>query len=420
MASNSLSNFTFDDGEDWFGINDKKTDTTTVESVVSKVKASTEVEDDDDEDETPAKIGDKKKAATGETEVEDETEVEPDFSFEAKEDPKKETTVKKEATKTTTKVETADVADEEDNTDTGEDIGTGDKEIFTTLATDFKERGIFQHVEIEDGVELDEEKFFELHDAEIEARVEETIESIFESVDEDGKAYIKHLKAGGTTASFAQTYFAVPIELKEEFDADDEKEVDRLLKYYLSSVEELEGEDLEDRITWLKEGGKDKAQAAKYHKKLYTAQEENKAAFKAADEKREKDAQINAKAFATELKGVINKTDKVGAFTISKDDQKNLEKYLIDPKVKVGKNKFVPQFQTDLHKILSAGTDKDKQKLVLLAKLIQSDFDVSDLVTVAETKVAKQAKSGIARAKIGVKAKSNGGAVKRELAEFFD
>ncbi len=115
----------------------------------------------------------------------------------------------------------------------------------------------------------------------------------------------------------------------------------------------------------------------------------------------------------------LTKTEKVGEFSFTKTDQKELSGYVTKPSVKVGKNKYIPAFQADIATIFRGETPEAKQKLLLLAKLVKSNFDVSDMVTATKTKVTKETKSKLQQAKEGVKAATSGQYSKKSLGDFF-
>src|SRR5690606_12546908 len=100
-------------------------------------------------------------------------------------------------------------------------------------------------------------------------------------------------------------------------------------------------------------------------------------------------------------------------------DKKELTNYITRPTVKVGKNRFITQFQADLGKIFS-GKEDNKQSLLLLAKLVKTDFDIKDIVEKTKTKVTKEAKSKLQEARQAVKPASSVSPNKKSLADFFN
>lgn len=362
-------------------------------------KAKQEPEDTEDEDEENAEFnfGD-----------EDDEEVAGDEDDEEDNQPKEK--VKEKKTAKTEKVDTKKGAE------------GGDEDDFTDLALDLKDRGIFQHVEIGENDKVDTDKLYESIDAEVEGRVDEVFEGFFEEAGEEGTALLKHLKAGGTTRDFIQVWGNRSLNI-QDFDSDNKKHREQVIAHYLRSTDaEMDDDDIKERIEDLEESGKAKKMADRYFARIQSEEEESKRELaertKLAQEEKEK----NAKAFAKSLTSLIEKTDEVKGFKFSPEDKKALNQLILNPKIKVGKNKYIPEFNYKLGEILKAGTPEAAQRLILLAKLVNTDFDMSDFKVKAKTEVSKEVKSRIKAAKRNVRPSSAGNFNngKKALADFVD
>jgi hypothetical protein len=396
-VSASLQDFEFDDTAEWFG--QKVEQDTITDAVIKEVKA------------------DKPKGGPEATDLDDEEDDdEPTFFGEEKDKTPKKDTKKKDDDEEEDLSETEMVDDKDKKKDPpkGDDE---DDDFYSTLASELKEKGIFQNVELKEGEKLTEEKFFELQDAEVEARVQDTFDAFFEQLDEDGKKFLKFKKDGGDTADFLATY-QTQVDF-EALDLENPEHVTTALRLYLTNVEKLEGEDLTDRLAWLKEGGKEKTYAAKYVNDAKKAGEKQREALLKAQEKLNNDREESRKKFNESLVETAAKTEQVGDFVITKAEQKELGTYLTKPTVKVGKNKYIPAFQAEMAEIFKAETPEAKQKLILVAKLVKTNFDVTDLKTRKKTEVIKNTESKLKEAKAGVKTKSSGGGDKRSLEDYF-
>jgi len=91
--------------------------------------------------------------------------------------------------------------------------------------------------------------------------------------------------------------------------------------------------------------------------------------------------------------------------------------FITKPTVKVGKNKYITEFQAELGEIFK-GEGENKKKLLLLAKLVKSQFDVKDLIEETKTKVVKDAKSKLQQSRTGVRPSTSGGNNKKSLSDF--
>lgn len=441
----SLADFSFDDPEtqDFFGIKGSSVKEAPIEKVVKGVKKDDKVVIDDDEDGddkgATTKIEDKnrKEDRTANNREEDKDEEIDDDDFFQDTDKKKDPKVNGEV-----KRGKREENDEEGNEDTrkkgkddkekdkkvgqdtdidgGEDDGEDEfdnEEFLGNLAIEMKDKGFLSNVELPKDKKLTEDQFIELQDAEIEARVQETFESFFEEMDDDGKRFLKFKKDGGRTADFITSF--IPGLNIEELDEANEAQVQAVLRYYLSNIERKDAEEVEDRIKWLKEGGKEKAYATKYFTSIKKDEEKAKKALIDAQANAAKEKDDSAKEFNAELKEVLSKTEKIGSFPISKADQRDLDAYITKPTIKVGKNKYVPAFQAAIAKIFGAETKVQKQRLILLAKLVRDDFDVSSVEKEAKTEKVKEARSTLTKSKLGIKANTTGNYARKTLADYF-
>lgn len=367
------------------------------EAQTAKAKAEPETDDDDEDDDADFSFGN-----------EDDDDDEPSGDEDEDEENKpKDKSKDKPAKSGKEKVQKGAEANEE---------------LFTDFALDLKDRGIFQHVEIAEDDKIDSDKLYEFVDQEVEGRVDETFEAFFDGIGDEGKDLLKHLRAGGTTRDFVRVYGNTSLNI-QDFDAKDKKNREQVIAHYIRTTDsEADEDDISERIEQLEESGKAEKMAEKYFQRI-KAQEDRDKVELANRTKAEEQARIdNAKNLAKYLTSSLEKTDEVKGFKFSSEDKKHLNRLLLDPKIKVGKNKYVPEFNFKLGEILKAATPEATQRLFLLAKLVDTDFDMSDFKVKAKTEATREAKSRIKAAKRNVRPSSAGNHNngKRALAEFID
>jgi len=307
----------------------------------------------------------------------------------------------------------------EENLETGETI-VEEKEktlaeaqgYYNSIASKMKESGILQNLEIEEGEEITEDKFIDLQDKEIEARVDEALEGFLEELDDDGAAFLKFKKEGGTTSDFFNTYKGNTG--RPSGDLDDPIYQEKVSRYYYKNIENLDSEDLDDRIEWLKDSGKLEKYAEKHDSQLTKSEKQTK-------EDLQEQAKVNAKAledkkaeFVNSVRETLEETDEIDNFKFTPTEKKSLHAFITKPSVKVGKNQYVTGFQSKLQTAL-----KDKSKMLVLAKLLANDFDISDTVVAKTTQKTTEARKNLQRKKT-VKPVTTGKTVKRRsLADHF-
>lgn len=295
------------------------------------------------------------------------------------------------------------------------------KDFFTDLALDLKDRGTFQHVDIKEDEIVSEEQFYENFDAEITSRVDDALQSFVEDMGEDGKAYIKFLKDGGNSVDFIRVYGNRTLNI-DQFNSDDKDHRRKVLEYYLTSTDpDMTGEEIEDQIESYENSGRAKKLSERYFNRIQQEEEQERADLLKAQEDARAAKEKKIKAFNKEFSETLNKAEEFKGFKFSAEDKKVIANNILKPSVKVGNNQFIPKFNYQLGEILKAATPEAKQKLILLAKLVETDFDMSDYATKVKTEVVKQARGRLAQAKRGVRPSSSGNiSSAKTLADYID
>lgn len=266
------------------------------------------------------------------------------------------------------------------------------KSIYTDLYKDLKETGVFKHVDLEEEEsDIDEDRFLELQEQEYEAEMNERIIAWAGTMDEDAKAFIKFKKDGGSTAEFFETYKGVSG--LPEGDIDDEDYQDDLIRYQLSE-EGWDAEEIEDRLEYLTKNNTKERTARKYDVKV-RQEVENK---KKAVEIRNKEARIKAlqdeEDFKSDIKETLDKTNEISGFKITPKDKQKVLNFLTKKEHKISGDKSITGFQKKL-----AETFQSTEKMILLAKLVESDFDLSGFEKKVITKKTQDIKSNLSQRK---------------------
>jgi hypothetical protein len=290
---------------------------------------------------------------------------------------------------------------------------TEDDRSYKSIISKMKEAKIFQNVEIPEGEEITDDKFIELQDLEIESRVDEAFESFFSELDEDAAAFLKHKKDGGNTSDFFKVYgqnTGIPTG-----DLDDESYQEKVSRYYYKNIEGDESEDIDSKIEWLKDSGKLEKFAQKFDQKIKDNEKTQKEGLAKTAKEGAKADEAAKQAFVSSVQAALDSIEQVDNFTFTKESKKSLLPFITKPTVKVGKNQYVTGMQSKLNTAL-----KNPEKMLVLAQLLQNDFDISGVINDADTVKTKKLKSEIQRKKTSVKPSSSGRvATKRGLADFF-
>ena len=183
----------------------------------------------------------------------------------------------------------------------------------------------------------------------------------------------------------------------------------------------MTGEEIEDQIESYENSGRAKKLSERYFNRIQQEEEQERADLLKAQEDARAAKEKKIKAFNKEFSETLNKAEEFKGFKFSAEDKKVIANNILKPSVKVGNNQFIPKFNYQLGEILKAATPEAKQKLILLAKLVETDFDMSDYATKVKTEVVKQARGRLAQAKRGVRPSSSGNiSSAKTLADYID
>ena len=303
-----------------------------------------------------------------------------------------------------------------------DDIPTGDDNVATDASVStvkfLKDKGLIDF-EMEDGAELTPEIAEEILEDSLEEKVDNKLTDLFNELPDVVKELNKFAMQGGDVNDFfnkiAKPADAISISADMDMTKDENKEL--VIKHQLKS-EGYDDEYIDSNIEFLKDSGKLDSVSTKHFDKWKEEDKANKTAlFKKHQEKVKQDKEKIRKhksLVATTLKN----TKELNGFKITKDDVKSLPSYMSDRKVKLEDGKLITEMEKDLY---SALRDKDKQ--LLIAKILKNDFNFEDFQTNATTKVAKEVKENLRRGSNNTPVKSASGSSqknkKESLADFF-
>ena len=387
-----LDAFSWDNDQSFFGIEPGE------ETPPAPSKISDFLQDDDDEEDedTPPVEKDKTKAKSkGKAKPEDEEEDE-----EEEDEPK---------SKSKTKTEFFNEEDEDDDTP------PQDKpEFYATLYKDMQAKGIFSD-DLEEGEELDEESFFDKLDEEIEQRTQEGFEEFMEGLGNDGKAFLKYAKNGGTLRQFLAVS-NISVDMPEvDIDTEDGQKI--FMRYALKR-DGFDSEEINDMIESLEEKGK-LATTAKKRKDKFDAEDAQERETAAANlEQQTKDAKKAQLKFVSEMKVILNKPTNINGIAFNPKKDKELIDFITNPSVALANKKYATPLQVKLAEVF-----KDPEKVLLLGKLLKTDFDLSSVEKEAETNVTRKVKTNLSRMKEGntkAAASSSTGNRGKSLADLLD
>lgn len=372
----TLTDFTFDDSADFFGIKEvENLNEIDTSKVVEKVK-----EDEEEKEEVIEDLKKKEDENEDENYTTDKKTKKDEDETERTEDNEKEEEFFKDDTTNTQKED-----DEEDLT------VTDTVKTFNFL----KEKGVIEIEEDEeiDFENLDDDKVFEYIDRTLDKKLEEEIENFANGLDEEAKLFIKFKKEGGKTSDFLNSLKsdAIVEDISIE-DLEDEKTQEDFLIQYYNEFEDMTEEEAEDKVEWLKERDKLSNTAKNIFEKINERKTKEKQRLIEEQKKINKKKEDDNKKYVSELKQTLNDTEIVGKVKITKKDKIVLFDYMMKPTIKTESGRYVTEFQKDLAEIYS-----DKKMLIGFAKVVKEKLNIEDLE--AKTQVTKEIKKTLRKTK---------------------
>ena len=279
----------------------------------------------------------------------------------------------------------------------------------------FKNYGLFKNVELEEEVEdLDEDTFKDLLEQDYEEEVNARIQQwATQELDEEAQAFIKFKKNGGRTEDFIKTLSSNTIDLNG--DIEDEDFQNNIIRNQLKA-EGWDREEIEDRLEYLSKIDKKQTTAEKYFGKLKEKADkearklvEKQEAFK----KQQEQAKLD---FKNAVKETLSTTQEVKGFKITSKDKINLFNFITKEDQEVS-GRSVTGFQKAITEAV-----QDPNKMILLAKLLATDFDMSDLEKKAKITETKRIKETLESRK-GLRPNASRGSQLtggKSLADLFD
>ena len=289
---------------------------------------------------------------------------------------------------------------------------TTDNTFYEDVYKDLKEAGIFKHIELEDGEELDADRLYELQQEEIEAEVTSRLDAwASQELDEDAKAFIKFKIQGGDTSEFFKTYQNTSeITLG---DIEDEDYQDNLIRYQLQK-EGWDRDEIEDRLEFLTESNKKSKFAERYHDRLIKEQEKEKQALVKQAEEQKIRVKQQEEQFRVSIKDTLDTNKEINGIKFTDKDKNNLINFLTK-KEKLEDGRVITGFQKKLSESFN-----DPKKIALLAKILNDDFDFSSFEKSAITKKTKEIKRNIEQRQSMRPTGSGSSSGANSLASLFD
>lgn len=282
--------------------------------------------------------------------------------------------------------------------------------IYDDVYKDLKDYGVLKHVNIEDNESLTPERLKELYEQDYESEVSQRLKNFSDNeLGDEGKNLIRFIQSGGRVSDFVSLYKDTEI---PEGNIEDESFQDDLIRYQLKK-EEYDHDEIEDFIENLTNSGKKAVRAKRIFERLSAEKERQreKAIFEQEEAKKARIRENNA--YRETIKNTLSENKEINGFKINDKEKNELYHFITNPNVPSGES-YTTGIMDKLNKVF-----KEPSKLVLLAKILKSDFDFKDFKKKVETETTNKVKSNLENRKGLVKSSVGSSTDKINLAEIF-
>jgi len=252
-----------------------------------------------------------------------------------------------------------------------------------------KEKGLVDF-ELEEGQELTDEIAENLLEDSWEKSVEAEVEATIKDLPQEIKDLIKFASTGGDVGTLLSKMAAnATSAINKNSDIEDEGVLVQALTEDLLS-QGYDQEYIESQIEFLKEKEKLEIFGKKAFEKIIAKQEAETASELDKAAKLRDTRKKQAREYKTNITTHIGALSEVGGLPVSKQDKIILPTYISEPTVELQDGRVVSELQADLFKVMA-----DKDKIVLLAKLLKSDFDFSAIARKQATTASRGIKEAV-------------------------
>jgi hypothetical protein len=255
-----------------------------------------------------------------------------------------------------------------------------------------KEKGLVDFEEDPEKPLTDEEAENLLEDS-WEAALEKEVEETIKELPIEIKQLIKFASQGGDVRALLNK-MAQQSTVGLSKNSDIEKEEIQILAVTTDLQKQgYDQEYIDTQIEFLKEKQKLESVAKKAFDKIVEEQETEAENEVQSQKQFIANKKKQAREYRSNITSHINNLEEVNGLPLSKQDKTILPSYISEPSVELQDGRLVSEMQADLFKVMA-----DKDKIVLLAKLLKSDFDFSAIERKKQTQVAREIKGEIQRA----------------------
>lgn len=250
-----------------------------------------------------------------------------------------------------------------------------------------KNRGL---IELGEEETISDDNADELLEDKLEEYRENAIKEAIADLPEEAKNLIRFTSKGGDPREYFKTLTEIAnSKINKNSDIQDIKTQEAAVTEDLK-MQGYDEEYIETHIKVLKDSGKLEDIAEKSFNKILKKQEEVEKGQLKKIEEQNRLRKETSKKFKEDLNTFLEESSDVMGYKLSPSEKKSFPDYISNPKVKLENGKKITSLQADLFKAMA-----DKNKLIMLSRILKNDFDLSFVEKQAISKDNKEKRKNI-------------------------
>ncbi len=229
-------------------------------------------------------------------------------------------------------------------------------------------------------------------DEAVEARAVQLLREKLSGMPEDVKRLVEFATSGGDSVEYMRKIVSEKDSpISEDMDMSSRKNQAMIVAYNLA-LDGYDQEYIQAQLDFLSQQNKLEAIARKQYAKWLGERENEKRAVLEKQRRSEEEQRAQRRKMKADLSNFLNLNGTVGGMQIDGKDREELPDYMMVRSVRMDGGNLITQMQRDLYAVLA-----DRDKSIVLAKLLRNSMNLANVRQQAETDVVKRIKRDMRR-----------------------
>lgn len=273
--------------------------------------------------------------------------------------------------------------------DAMEEIEPANDAYYNNVYNTFKDLGIIDGVELEEGKVLTNDELVSILDNDQKAKAKKMFENDIMSRfnDPEAQEYLQFVMNGGNSKDFFRQRMNAPtIDIDGDIENPDVQ--DKIIAKYMKMFENANTDDINETIQILNDSGKKEKYAKRYYDRLVEVENKQREDLKKEEENKARQAEEERKQVIGIVANELNNTDEIFGVKYDTNKKNKLMQMIFQP-VKMQDGTVTTEYQYRLEQAM-----QNPKTVIILADLLMNGLDHKNYSKSLETKITRQIRSG--------------------------